>query len=770
MTACGGEIEENIGASNAYLTQAMSCDHLTELLRADARAQLEAMWAHEFGDGESDLGRPVRAEDEQATIGEANGSGGSGGSDFDPAPPRDDGGPAGNGATGGGFDAAESGNGPSGHSTTNNQVRSVDEADIIKTAHDGSLVWLLHKNTLTTLATWPPQSLGLESSVVIDGNPREMFVSHDRAVIFSDVYREEFESRNYGGVGSSTPSGRGDTTEPARPAEPGGTGGWDETGGTGGSGGWDETAGTGGWEDTGGSASGGATSGGEGGDTPDSGGAAGEGGFEGTPPMDEPMPDEGREYWGPNGVQITIVSLVGDAPQVEKTFQVAGHYVSARKHDSTVRAVINESLTGPEFPELPYAYRESNGAAMNLWLAEVNAVIDGSQFSDWILPRFEGTGDSTTQLATRCGDFYAPKPGSTSGGLTSVVTFDLRDPTLGGANILGNSETVYANQDTLVVGQPEWWSGFWDDESNSTILHAFSVSATPATGYVASGRVAGMLNNQFSLDVEGNTIRAATTVDEFESGDRYTQIAVLEIEGDSLEEVGNTGPLAPDESIFAVRYIGDMAYVVTFLQVDPLFAIDLSDPTKPTVLGQLKIPGFSTYMHPLDDTHLLTIGRDENEWMGGVALQIFDVANPLTPKLSHKHVLGEEGSSSAEYEHKSFTFYSRPDGDLLAIPFEGWSYTEVWDENGDYYYEDGGYHSSLELFGVDVADGITPKGGVDHSKYAADTGCGDHYCYGGAFMRRGVFIDNFLYSISHGAVTVHDVTDLADPVAVLPLP
>ena len=788
ITACGGQVEEdNVGTSNEYLTRAMSCEHLSELLREEARVGLDRFLAYEFGYGDTDAtkGAPPRAGGgEQAVDFEESGSsaggtssdggfgssaGGSGGmSDGNnSAPPMD------SGSGSASDDESTASTGPAGHSTTNNQVRGVDEADILKTANDGSRIWLLHKNKLTTLLTETPQSLGLGNGIAIEGNAREMFVSHDRAVVFSDIYREEFETPNFGGGPMPSRGGpvddgdwSGETSAGGAVGEPSpvpGTGG--QASGSGGSDNGD-------WDETGEAGAAGA------------GGAAGIGGSEGTPEGDPdgdwekegnggPDTDWGNDedYRGPNGVQITIVSLAGDEPQVEKRFQVSGRYVSARKHDSTVRAVINESLTGPEVPEFPYSYWDGDTVAMDAWVAAVHAIIDNSDVSDWILPRFEGAGESSTQLEMRCGDFYAPKAGSTAGGLTSVVTFDLRDASLGGANILGNGDTVYANEDRLVIAHPEYWNGFWDEEVNSTVLHAFSVSTSPTTGYLASGRVAGTLNNQFSLDVKGDTIRAATTVEEYPQWNRYTQVAVLERNGNSLGEIGKTQPMAPDESIYAVRYIGDMAYVVTFLQVDPLFAIDLSTPTAPKVLGKLKIPGFSTYMHPLDSTHLLTIGRDGDEWSGNaLALQIFDVSDPLNPALSQKHVLDQEGSSAAEYDHKSFTFYSRPEGDLLAIPFEGWSYQEVWDENGGYY-EDGGYHSTLELFGIDIVTGIHAKGGIDHSGYTPNNGgCDEYYCYGESFMRRGVFIDKYLYSISFGAVMVHDVSDLADPVAVLPLP
>jgi hypothetical protein len=191
--------------------------------------------------------------------------------------------------------------------------------------------------------------------------------------------------------------------------------------------------------------------------------------------------------------------------------------------------------------------------------------------------------------------------------------------------------------------------------------------------------------------------------------------------------------------------VGNTAFVVTFRQVDPLFAIDLADPYNPRLLGELKIPGFSEYMHPLGDGHLLTIGREgtDDGQVLGVALQIFDVTNPAQPRLAHKLDLGD-GSSEAEYQHKAFTFYQN----TLAIPMVRWDYSAENPFAG----------STLELFHIDAAAGIAQVGSVDHT--ALYDGMPPEYCYYyGYGIRRGVFIDNAIYSISEAGVLASDVAD-----------
>src|SRR5690606_30444368 len=202
--------------------------------------------------------------------------------------------------------------------------------------------------------------------------------------------------------------------------------------------------------------------------------------------------------------------------------------------------------------------------------------------------------------------------------------------------------------------------------------------------------------------------------------------------------------------------IDDKAYVVTFRSVDPLFVIDLADPAAPTVLGEVKIPGFSTYMHPLDATHLLTIGR-AGDGSEGMQLQIFDVSDPTDPRQVQSFVVAG-GYSAAEYDHKAFVF--DPVSSLLAVPVEQY---------------DTSFSSTLRLFHVSVDEGFTARGVIDHS--GLFDGCivmeGDYSYYGcsySASMRRGLFIDEYVYAVSYGGITVHPLADVVTPVATEKLP
>jgi uncharacterized secreted protein with C-terminal beta-propeller domain len=229
-------------------------------------------------------------------------------------------------------------------------------------------------------------------------------------------------------------------------------------------------------------------------------------------------------------------------------------------------------------------------------------------------------------------------------------------------------------------------------------------------------------------------------------------VFALEQKGPWLEQIGSVGDLAPNEQIYSVRFVESRGYVVTFRQVDPLFVIDLAYPATPRLLAALKIPGFSEYMHPLDANHLLTIGRDASldGRSRGLQLQIFDVTDGANPTVKWKHTYtGDEyGTSEAEYDHKAFTYFG--DKQLLAFPYVSYG-------GGEY-----GMRSSLELFKVDIGSGFRKLGSIDHTPLVQASAGGKGYC-GGYYtpsVRRGVFLENFVYSVSYGGVVAKDANNL----------
>ena len=603
---------------------------------------------------------------------------------------------ASNGTDGAQDDSSGDGGEKSGneYSDTNTQVRGVDEADIVKT--DGTNIWVLQNGELRTIVAYPPQSLAATHAVTIEGTPIEMYVADGYAVVFSQVH-VDVELPGFDGGGGYDTAGPG-TSEPMPPG---------------------------------------------GGDYPDG-------------------------YYGSNAIKITTIGLgerdaggyFAEAPQVLKEFYAVGGYVSSRRHGNVVRVVVNEWVQAPNFYPPGELYGESAGSLkVRSWRSEMLKTVNAIPVNEWLAPRFEKISGAMNEVSTDCALFYAPEEGSTDYGLTSVITVPLNgEGPVTGPSVLGASHIIYANADSLIVAHSEWSRGFWDAGHDSTVLHEFRLSDTPNTVYVGSGSFPGSLNDQFSIDAKDGVVRVSATVNNWgERGGTDNHVYTLRQNDGGLRIVGDTGPMAEGEHIESTRYVGDIAYVVTFRQTDPLFAIDLANPENPTVLGELKIPGFSTYMHPLGDNHLLTIGRhrgDDGVSQDALALKIFDVSDPASPTTTSEFVMPTDGYSAAESQHKAFNYYAEKG--LLAIPFEGWRSPK--------------YTSTLEVFRATPTAGLKQLGSIDHSPYFEGYNpSGDAYYGNGPLMRRGVFIEEYLYSISAGAILIHDVFDLEEPVGELRL-
>ncbi len=391
-----------------------------------------------------------------------------------------------------------------------------------------------------------------------------------------------------------------------------------------------------------------------------------------------------------------------------------------------------------------------------------------------LVPRtFIRTGDDF-EPANIVGCQNVMRPGVTmSPGMVVVTSVDVDGANPQATAVQNNAWLTYASQDNLYVSQSSggwWWDG---DQPSETVIYRFEVSDQRPV-YQGWGRVPGWVDNQFSFSERDDVLRVATTDWDEASNGVYT----LAVEPGQLPNLGHLDGLAPGESIFSARFVGDIGYLVTFRQVDPLFAIDLSNPEAPKLLGELKIPGFSTYIHPIGEDYLLTVGRDGDDEgvIGGVSLQLFDVRDPADPKLLHKHVpdVGYSGWtwSPAEYDHRAFTFYE-PRG-ILAVPLT------VADWERDQYF------SGIATFHVDPATGITETGRVDHSELTWQSYCADpseswiaEECEYGAYVwaaspTRSVIMTSggasYLYSVSRIGVkaTPVDNSDLVLGTVALP--
>jgi len=370
--------------------------------------------------------------------------------------------------------------------------------------------------------------------------------------------------------------------------------------------------------------------------------------------------------WGGGSERTTIarVDLADPAnPVVVGTTRVEGSYRSARMIDGTIRLVLVSQPAG-----LVFSYPEDGSMSSESDALEANQqVIADSTIDDWLPHRQTvdalGTG-GTPELLLDCTSIG--RPADFAGFATvSVVTLDDdgdATPT-SAAGVLAAGDTVYASTDRVIVATSPWWSQVEDEDGPSTTrtdLHSFDITDPGATTYVASGRVDGWLINQFALDEADGVVRVATTLTPPSSADpSSSSLVVLREDGDELVETGRLDGLGETEQIHAVRYLGpDLAAVVTFRQTDPLYLIDTSDPAAPRTLGELKIPGYSAYLHPLGDGLLLGVGQDAKDdgQTTGLQVSLFDISDPADPQR-----LGQVGwadtSSAAEWDHRAFLLW-----------------------------------------------------------------------------------------------------------------
>ncbi len=295
------------------------------------------------------------------------------------------------------------------------------------------------------------------------------------------------------------------------------------------------------------------------------------------------------------------------------------------------------------------------------------------------------------------------------------------------------------------------------EESRKTIIHKISIDEDNLE-YIAKGSVPGRLLNQFSMDENDDKFRIATTVEYYTQYKGTIRSNAVYILDENLDVLGGLNDIAPDESIFSARFMGDRLYLVTFQQIDPFFVIDLSSNT-PKILGELKIPGFSNYLHPYDDDYVIGVGRDTKEVGSGrvqqlgVKVALFDVSDVSNPKVIDDYVIGDSSThSEALNNHKAFFFDKRKN--ILSIPInsdvkslDGISDAKMiapeWNRWNGFY-----------IFGLDTTDGINLKGTITHSENDSR--------YYGSGNSRTFYIEEVLYTASDSYLKMNFINNLED--------
>ena len=304
-------------------------------------------------------------------------------------------------------------------------------------------------------------------------------------------------------------------------------------------------------------------------------------------------------------------------------------------------------------------------------------------------------------------------------------------------------------------------------DQTTTIIHKIGINNGAIT-YLAKGEVPGYLKNQFAMDEYGGNLRVATTSDVWTTRGQYEYNNVFVLDS-AMKTIGELTHIAEQEKIYSTRFIGDRLYMVTFKRIDPFFVIDLSTPTSPKILGKLKIPGYSDYLHPYDKNYVIGIGKETttNDWGGvstqGIKLALFDVSDVEHPKQVGKVEIGDAGSDSAALsDHKAFLFDKAKN--LLVIParvvkIDTSPSDKLRGDQAQVWF--GAY-----VFGVTPETGFTLRGTVEHG-----TGGGGYYYYGSSRdeVKRSLYIGDTLYTLSSGKILANPLSQINTTVATIHL-
>ncbi len=388
-------------------------------------------------------------------------------------------------------------------------------------------------------------------------------------------------------------------------------------------------------------------------------------------------------YVGPAGGSVFLQVDVADpaAMAITETFETEANYVSARLAGTTARIVVN---SGAPFA-IPFASAEGEDDVARTAAAN-RAALRRTTADNWV-PRYSHRGaDGRTSSGALVSCEAVSRPETFAGlGTLTVLTIDVTQGLrpIDTDAVMSAGETVYASNEALYIATNRWptydASGR-QEGTQTTEIHKFDTSDGAQTTYTGSGAVQGNLLNQFSMSEHEGNLRIATTdsaqtlvggdaivPDEGRESESY--VSVLEQNGDKLTLAGRVSGLGKTEQIQSVRFIGARGYVVTFRRTDPLYAIDLSDPRNPRVTGELKINGYSAYLHPIDENTLIGVGQDATDegQTTGTQVAVFDVSDPAAPKRLHQYTL-PGAYSEAEWDQYAFLYW--PATSLAVLPIQ----------------------------------------------------------------------------------------------------
>lgn len=410
-------------------------------------------------------------------------------------------------------------------------------------------------------------------------------------------------------------------------------------------------------------------------------------------------------------------------PTLERTVEVEGDYLTARMIGSNVYIASNKYMY--------YAYICNTYKSTEL---------NEDDFKPHYLDT--ATSNETKSINFDC-IYYIPEFEDTN--YLNIVAFNITNNQE--ANVesyLGAGEEIYASKENLYVTKTKYDYERKNKTSITTEIYKFNLNNANCT-FAKAGDVPGSVLNQFLMDECNGYFRIATT--DSTSWNSESNTNNLYVLNENLETIGKIEGLAKGERIYSVRFMGNRAYMVTFVETDPLFVIDLSNPTTPTVLGELKIPGYSKYLHPYDETHLIGIGEDtevvnygygDRVVTNGMKMAMFDVTDPNNPQELYNVKIGEKGTySELLYNHKALLFSKEKN--IIAFPIS---------------ITDNDYKVTFQgaiVYGVSLEKGFELKTKISNS--ATDY---DRY-YSRNRVERIIYIKDTLFTLSNGLIKAVDL-------------
>lgn len=471
----------------------------------------------------------------------------------------------------------------------------------------------------------------------------------------------------------------------------------------------------------------------------------------------------GMPYWIPadqrQGVAVYDISDPG-TPTLMKTIEFDGSLISSRLIGGKLHIV---QQFRPQLPPLDYWYDGTEKDMESNIRSNQKAIADMTLKQ--LIPFYRVVSDPADSQVERPAvssrNFYRPITKNGGGTITTIISFDLDDSSLPFASVglVTDAHIVYASKQALYIATHKYY--YKAQTSEETILYKFDLTGD-VVRCVGGGAIDGWILNQFSLGEYQDVLRVATTTGHA-GGWRPTSlnhVYCLQMEGEKLKIIGKIEDIAPGEQLYAARFMGERGYIVTYVKIDPLFVLDLSDPFAPEVDGYLKVPGYSNYIHPYGDNYLITVGKDallveedNMAWYQGVQMSIFDVSDFSNPALLHQETIGDRGTNSeALFNHKAFTFWA--DKDLLALPID--LYEHISPPPYPYTYGSKTFEG-LYVYQVSSETGFDLLGRISTERLADDT-------ISNSPWTRGIFVGQQVYAVTDDAVRSARIDNIEDSV------